>query len=168
MTDDPNPRIARAANDAGRDESEAERIDRNLGELLQELRVASVGVQVLFAFLLSLPFTLRFGELSSTQRAIYTCDLLLAALATALLIAPAAHHRLSFRRHEKARVLRRGNLLAILGLSTVAAAISGSVLLVLSTVYDSPVVPVIAGVTAAAFAILWFVVPKINSGPDQY
>jgi len=168
MSEHPDDRAARAANDAGRDESEAERIDRNLNELLQELRVASVGVQVLFAFLLSLPFSLRFGELSTTQRAIYTCDLLLAALATALLIAPAAHHRLSFRRHEKARVLRRGNRLAILGLLAVAAAISGSVLLVLSTVYDSPLVPVIAAVTAATFVILWFVVPKISTGPDAY
>ena len=168
MSDQAEDRIARAIDDAGRNESEAERIDRNLGELLQELRVAAVGVQVLFAFLLSLPFTIRFGALSTTQRATYTCDLLLSALATALLIAPVAHHRLSFRHHEKARVLRRGNRLAILGLLAVAAAISGSVLLVLSTVYDSSLVPVIAAITAATFAILWFVVPRIASNPDRY
>jgi hypothetical protein len=168
MSEHPDDRDARAVNDGGRDESEAERIDRNLGELIQELRVASVGVQVLFAFLLSLPFTLRFTELSETQRAVYTADLLLAALATALLIAPAAHHRLTFRQHEKARLLRRGNWFAILGLLTVAAAISGSVLLVLSTVYDSALVPVVAAATAATFMILWFVVPRIRTGPDSY
>ena len=99
---------------------------------------------------------------------IYTCDLLLAALATALLIAPAAHHRLTFRHHEKARLLRRGNWFAIFGLVAVAAAISGSVLLVLSTVYDSPLVPVVAAAMAATFMILWFVVPKISTGPDPY
>lgn len=162
------PTDPRATGNSDRHETEAERIDRNLDELLQELRVASVGVQVLFGFLLSLPFTLRFEELSTTQHAIYTGDLLFAALATALLIAPAAHHRLAFRRHEKARVLRRGNRLAILGLLSVAAAISGSVLLVLSTVYDSAVVPVIAGAVAAVFVILWFVLPRVGDGPEIY
>jgi hypothetical protein len=154
--------------DDGRDESEAERIDRNLDELLQELRVASVGVQVLFGFLLSLPFTSRFETLDRQQRALYLADLLLAALAITLLIAPAAHHRLSFRQREKATVLRRANVLAILGLLAVAIAISGSVLLVLSTVYSGVVVPLIAGLTAGTMLVVWFVLPSVGARRGDY
>src|SRR6516165_1843909 len=89
------------ADDLGRNESEGERLDRNLAELLQELRVAGLGVQVLFGFLLSLPFTNRFSQVSTGERALYLTDLLLAGLATALLLAPVAYHRLVFRRREK-------------------------------------------------------------------
>src|ERR1700736_2629345 len=117
---------------AARDESEAERDDRNLAELLQELRVAGLGVQVLFGFLLSLPFTARFTSLSGSQRVLYVTSLLLAALSTALLCAPVAYHRLVFRRHQKERVLRSANVLALLGLGTVAIAISCAVALALT------------------------------------
>jgi hypothetical protein len=86
-----------------RDESEAQRVDRNLGELLQELRVAGLGVQVLFGFLLSLPFTARFARLNAGQRGLYLASLALAALATALLVGPVAYHRLVFRRGLVAR-----------------------------------------------------------------
>src|SRR5258705_13881986 len=91
--------------DAGRDETEAERIDRNLRELMEELRVAVIGVQVLFGFLLALPFTVRFARIDAWQRDLYATDLLLAAFATALLIAPVAYHRIVFRRHAKRRLL---------------------------------------------------------------
>src|SRR5438270_10396776 len=84
-----------------RDETEAERIDRNLAELLQELRVAGLGVQVLFGFLLAMPFTNIFASLDSEQHRLYVVDLLLASLATALLTAPVAYHRIVFRRHMK-------------------------------------------------------------------
>jgi hypothetical protein len=157
-----------APNDADRHESEAERIDRNLAELLQELRVASIGVQVLFGFLLSLPFTNRFTQLSSAQRDLYLADILLAALATALLSAPVAFHRLSFRQHAKARVLRASNRLAIAGLAAVALAISGSVLLVVSFVESGTVVPVLAVVTFGMFAVLWFLLPIARRGRDDY
>ncbi len=86
--------------EAQRDESEAQRDDRNLAELLQELRVAGMGVQVLFGFLLSLPFTNRFGTLSPAQRDLYLASLVLAAVATALLLGPVAYHRLVFRRGQ--------------------------------------------------------------------
>jgi hypothetical protein len=86
-----------------RDESEAQRADRNLGELLQELRVAGLGVQVLFGFLLSLPFTNRFTRLSPGQHNLYLACLVLAAVATALLLGPVAYHRLVFRRGLKER-----------------------------------------------------------------
>jgi hypothetical protein len=155
-------------NDPDRHESEAERIDRNLGELLQELRVASIGVQVLFGFLLSLPFTTRFVALTSEQRALYLCDIFLAALATALLSAPVAFHRLTFRQHSKARVLRASNRLAIAGLSAVALALSGSVLLVVSFVESGVIVPLLALGTFGMFVLLWLLLPIMQRGRDDY
>src|SRR3954468_8871569 len=89
----------------GRSESEKERLDRNLGELLQELRVALPGVQVLFAFLLVVPFNQRFPDISNFQRTLYFITLLLATAATACLIAPTAHHRIEFRAEDKKRIV---------------------------------------------------------------
>jgi hypothetical protein len=157
-----------AGGDADRHETEAERIDRNLDELLQELRVTSIGVQVLFAFLLGLPFTDRFTMLEDWQRTLYTVDLVLAAVATCLLITPVAHHRLTFRQHRKATLLRQANRLAILGLVTVAAAISGAVLLVVSTFDTNPVAGAIAAGVAGLFVVLWFVVPLLDRDRDSY
>ena len=97
---------AGSTSEGERHETAAERIDRNLTELLQELRIAAVGVQVLFGFLLSLPFTNKFSALDHAQRNLWVTDLLISAIATALLMAPVAHHRIVFRRHEKARILR--------------------------------------------------------------
>jgi putative flippase GtrA len=162
-------RSAQSRGGDGRDETEAERIDRNLIELLQELRVASIGVQVLFGFLLSLPFTTRFSGLGDAQTTLYLIDLVLAALATALLTAPVAHHRLVFRRHEKERLLHRANLMAIGGLAALGLAISGSVLLVLTVVADGIVVGAIAAGVAAIIAFLWFVMPFMGRDrPDDY
>ncbi len=158
-TDDGSWERSRAHNDPGRDESEAERLDRNLGELLQELRVAGLGVQVLFGFLLSLPFTNRFSQLSSHQRTVYLVDLLLAAVASALLLAPVAYHRLLFRRHEKRALMRVANTAALLGLVAVGLAITGSVLLDVSFVERGAIVPAAAISIFALFAALWFVVP---------
>jgi ABC-type Fe3+ transport system permease subunit len=150
--------------DPGRHESEAQRDDRNLTDLLQELRVAGLGVQVLFGFLLSLPFTTGFSHLHGSQRALYVASLLLAALSTALLCAPVAYHRLIFRRHQKGRLIRAANRLALLGLATVGCAISSAVLLVVSVVDHGAVVPVIAGLTVAVFAGLWFLLPLVARG----
>src|SRR6202012_1173186 len=112
-----------------RQESGAQRDDRNLGELIQELRVAGLGVQVLFGFLLSLPFTNRFSQLTGPQRDLYLACLICSASATALLIAPVAYHRLVFRRGMKERLVRFANALAILGLVAVALAVLSAVLL---------------------------------------
>jgi len=148
-------------------ETEAERIDRNLEELLQELRVASIGVQVLFGFLLSLPFTVRFSSLDHAQRDLYVVTLLLAGLATALLIGPAAYHRIVFRQHQKARLLRASNVMAIAGLATVMLAISAAVLLVLTTVVDQAVVTALISVlTFLTFGSLWFLFPMLNRRHD--
>src|SRR3954463_14783839 len=99
-----------------RGETEEERLDRNLNELLNELRVALPGVQVLFAFLLGVPFTQRFKELASYQEDIFYGTLLCAAAATAFLIAPSAHHRIEFRAKDKRHVVFLANRFAIVGL----------------------------------------------------
>src|SRR5215472_18485471 len=114
--------------------TEAERDDRILIELLQELRVGGLGVQVLFGFLLALPFTTKFVDLNHAQRGLYIAALLLAATAIALLLAPVAYHRLVFRQRRKEQLVKDANVLAILGLVAVGLAVSASVLLVVSYV----------------------------------
>ena len=145
-----------------RQETGEQRDDRNLGELIQELRVAGLGVQVLFGFLLSLPFTTRFAQLSTGQRDLYLAAVILAAAATILLAAPVAYHRLVFRRGMKERVVRFANLLAILGLSAVGAAVLAAVLLV--TWYVGG--PLAGGLITAALGVmvggLWFAVPLVS------
>jgi hypothetical protein len=115
-------------------ESRAQRDDRNLAELIQELRVVGLGVQVLFGFLLSLPFTTRFGQLTAGRRDLYLACLTLAAVATTLLIGPVAYHRLVFRQGLKEGLVRFSNAMAILGLAAVGAAVLTAVLLVTSYV----------------------------------
>jgi hypothetical protein len=143
-------------------ETEAERDDRNLIELLQELRVAGLGVQVLFGFLLSLPFTTRFVQLNHAQRGLYVASLLLAAISTALLLAPVAYHRLVFRQRHKEQLVKDANILAILGLAAVGLAISASVLLVVSYVEPGSIVAIITVCTVCLFAVLWFVLPLVR------
>jgi hypothetical protein len=145
--------------DLGRGESEGQRLDRNLAELLQELRVAGLGVQVLFGFLLSLPFTNRFVQLASGQRALYLVGLMLAGVATALLLAPVAYHRVVFRRHEKRQLLRFANLSALLGLVAVALAVSAAVLLDVSFVEGGALVPALGVSMFVLFGGVWFALP---------
>jgi hypothetical protein len=145
--------------DDPRKESEAQRDDRNLAELLQELRVAGLGVQVLFGFLLSLPFTTRFSRLGPAQRDLYLASLLLSAVSTALLLGPVAYHRLVFRRRQKERLVRAANVMAILGLGTVGLAVSAAVLLVTSYVAKGLPAVLISAVVVCLFGGLWFVFP---------
>jgi hypothetical protein len=142
-----------------RDETQAERDDRNLIELLQELRVAGLGVQVLFGFLLSLPFTSKFSKLGHAERGLYIASLILAAVSTALLLGPVAYHRLVFRQRQKERLVRAGNVMAICGLIAVALSISAAVLLV--TGYVEPGLPavLITVFIVGLFAALWFALP---------
>src|SRR5215469_5321524 len=139
-----------------REESEAQRDDRNLAELLQELRVAGLGVQVLFGFLLSLPFTTKFSKVSQGQRDLYLASLVLAAVSTALLLGPVAYHRLVFRRGQKERVVRAANAMALLGLAAVSLAVSSAVLLVTSYVATALPAALITAFIAALFGGLWF------------
>src|SRR3954467_396000 len=111
-------------------ESLSERINRELIELLNELRVALPGVQFLFAFLLVVPFQQRGGQTTDFQQDVYFVTLVAAAVATALLIAPAAQHRVLFRQHDKERLLKRSSSMAYAGLLVLAVAIASAVLLV--------------------------------------
>jgi Family of unknown function (DUF6328) len=142
-----------------RQESEAQRDDRNLAELLQELRVAGLGVQVLFGFLLALPFTNRFDTLSPAQRDLYLASLVLAAVATALLLGPVAYHRLVFRRGQKESLVRAASVMAITGLAAVGLAVSAAVLLVTSYVASGSAAALITVFVAGTFGVLWFAFP---------
>ncbi len=142
-----------------RDESEAERDDRNLAELLQELRVAGLGVQVLFGFLLSLPFTTRFTRLSHGQRDLYLGSLVLSAVATALLLGPVAYHRLVFRHGQKEGLVQAANVMAILGLAAVGLAVTAAVLLVTGYVAGGLTAALITALVFCVFGGLWFAFP---------
>ncbi|HLX51490.1 MAG TPA: DUF6328 family protein [Streptosporangiaceae bacterium] len=142
-----------------RNETPEERDDRNLAELLQELRVAGLGVQVLFGFLLSIPFTNRFGKLGPGQRQLYLACLVLAAVATALLLGPVAYHRLVFRRRQKEHLVRAANTMAIGGLVTVGLAVSAAVLLVTGYVDRGLPSVLITVFIVVLFAGLWFAFP---------
>jgi Family of unknown function (DUF6328) len=148
-----------AVDDPGRRETEQERQDRNVGELLQELRIAGLGVQVLFGFLLELPFTSRFSHLSAVQRDLYLCTMLMAALAIVLLVAPVAQHRITFRRHRKGELLRMATVFAVSGLAAVGLSISTAVLLLVSYVMRGLTVPLISGLTFSVFWFVWFQLP---------
>jgi O-antigen/teichoic acid export membrane protein len=148
-------------------ESEAQRDDRNVMELLNELRVAGIGVQVLFGFLLSLPFTSRFARLDPAQRGVYLATVTFTTLSIALLVAPVAYHRLLFRRHEKESLVRVTNVLAIAGLVTVGLAVSCAVLLVVSFVAPGAPAVVITAIAVLAFAGLWFVLPLSRRERDH-
>jgi Family of unknown function (DUF6328) len=153
------PAMGTAGSPDPRDESEAERDDRNLAELLQELRVAGLGVQVLFGFLLSLPFTNRFDTISRGQRDLYLACLVLSAVATALLLGPVAYHRLVFRRGQKEGLVRAANVMAIAGLAAVGLAVSAAVLLVTSYVAAGLAAGLITAFVAGLFAVVWFAFP---------
>jgi hypothetical protein len=143
----------------GRDETPAERLDRNTIELLNELRVASTGIQVMFAFLLIVPFNNGFRRVSSFERTDYFITLVCVAVAAVLLMAPSIHHRLLFRHGEKRYLLRVANRLAILAMIFLGAGFVG-ILILLSVVVVGGAGPVIAGILAAAgIGGLWFVLP---------
>jgi Family of unknown function (DUF6328) len=145
--------------DNGREESEQERLDRNLEQLLGELRVALPGVQVLFAFLLVVPFNQRFADITSFQRTVYFVTLLCATAACACLIAPTAHHRIEFRAQDKERIVMGGNRLALVGLALLAIAMTGAITLVTDFLYSSTTTAIAAGGVALLFFVLWAVIP---------
>ena len=141
------------------DESDKERIDRELIELLNELRVALPGVQVLFAFLLVVPFQQRFATVTSFQKTTYFVTLLLAAASCAFLIAPSAHHRILFRAREKEHLLRTANALAIAGIGFLAAAIVGVLTLITDYLYGTTTTIIVTATAATVFAALWYALP---------
>jgi hypothetical protein len=140
-------------------ETPEQRDDRNLSDLLLELRVATIGVQVLFGFLLGLPFTVRFSRLEAWQRWLYLAVVVVSSVSIVLLVAPVAYHRLLFRRHQLGGVVRAANALAIAGLMAVALAVTGAVLLVTSYVEPGAPAAALTVIVAGLFATLWFALP---------
>ena len=146
---------------------EKTRLDRELDELLQELRVTLPGVQVLFAFLLTVPFASRFTELTSTQRTAYFIAFLAAAGATALLLAPAAYHRVRFRQRDKERLLQTSTRFTLAGLALLAVAIAAATFVVTDLLYDSPWAGVVSGAVVGLLAWCWFVLPGSRRARDR-
>jgi hypothetical protein len=140
-------------------ETPLERADRNMIELLQELRVAQTGIQILFAFLLSLSFTERFGRIDEVQRWTYVVTLLMTTLTTGLLVAPAAVHRILFARNVKQAVVRIGQRLFVAGLVTLALTLMGAVLLVLDIAIGRSLAVPITAVVGLMLIGLWFLLP---------
>jgi hypothetical protein len=165
MATSPHPRFSRAVpgyDPEGRNETPLERCDRNLVELLQEVRVVQTGVQVLFAFLLTAPLAARFPELTDFQRYDYFVTLLSAGAAAILLIAPTAYHRVLFRRGDKEHLVMVANRLTLAGLTCVALSMLGSLLLVTDLMFDGAIVIVTVTVAALACALLWCVLPLLR------
>jgi Family of unknown function (DUF6328) len=142
--------------DSDRTEDEQERLNRQMTELLNELRVAMPGVQVLFGFLLAVPFQQRFETVSPFQRDVYFVTLLAAATATAFLIAPSAYHRVAFQQQDKPNIIRIGTRQFVCGLAALAVAMNGAVLLVTDLLFRAPTVIVTVVCVASLFAWLWF------------
>jgi hypothetical protein len=158
--------------DDGRGEGPLQRADRNMIELLQELRVAQTGVQILFAFLLTLSFTERFGSIDEVQRWTYVVTLLCSVLTAGLFVAPAAVHRITFRRGVKAETVQLGHHLFTLGLGALALTLTGSVLLVLDVAVGRQFAIGAAVVTCIVLCLLWFVLPlpllrRARAAPDN-
>jgi predicted neutral ceramidase superfamily lipid hydrolase len=141
-------------------ETNEERLDRELIEMLNELRVALPGVQVLFAFLLTVPFSQRFGTLGTSERREYFLATLLTAVSAAFLIAPSAQHRMRFRERAKDALLKVGTACTLVGLAFLAAAVGVSMHLVTMLVYDTGAAAVVAGLLTGGTAILWFLAPR--------
>jgi hypothetical protein len=149
------------------DESKAERLDRELGELLQELRVALPGVQVLFAFLLTVPFSQGFDRLTGFQRDLYFGILLATALASILFIAPTAYHRLRWRDYDKERLLVTSTRLSIVGIAALALAVAGAVYLIGDVMFGVTTAAVAAAAIGAALVWFWFGLPLARKAQDE-
>lgn len=139
------------------------RLDRELIELLNELRVVLPGVQALFAFLLIVPFNDRFQDISGLERTVYIVALLASALACVLFITAPAFHRLRFRRHDKAQLLRIGNRCAIAGMAALAVAMVAGVFLVTELIVGAALACALTALIAVPIGILWWVVPLVHA-----
>jgi len=144
---------------SGRNETEEERLDRNLGELLQELRVTFPGVQILFAFLLAVPFQSNFTEISPFEERVYFATLLCTAVSAALLIAPAAYHRMTFRFQQKRQLVFLANRLMIVALGFLALAMTGVIMLITDVLFGTVATAITTTATGAMFAVLWYLMP---------
>jgi Family of unknown function (DUF6328) len=143
---------------------EHERTERQMAELLQELRVALPGVQILFGFLLTVPFAQRFGDVTSFQKDLFFATLLFTAISTACLIAPTATHRLRFHKRDRNYVIEVAHRLTIAGLVFLALAIVCAVALITDFLYDGAARWIWPALVALVIAVLWFLRPSLRSG----
>jgi len=156
--------------DSGREETEEERLDRNLSEMLQELRVALPGVQVLFAFLLAVPFQQGFEKITSFQKDVYFGTLMCTAISAVLLISPTAYHRLTFRYQQKRRLVYYSNRFSIGGLVFLALAMTGAITLVTDFLFGTVATVIVTALTVLVFATFWFGLPlqrRVRLAVDQ-
>ena len=152
---------------ADREERSKEELDQEWGELVEEHRLAMPGVQVLFGFLLILPFQNRFRELTTAQEYVYFSALLCAAVAIVLLISPTAAHRIRWRQADKEALLRRATRTAIAATVFMAASMTGSVYLITDYLFGEPATAIVTGLLAALFAGFWYVFPLVRRLRDS-
>jgi membrane-bound acyltransferase YfiQ involved in biofilm formation len=139
-----------------RTEDEQERLNRQMIELLNELRVAMPGVQILFGFLLTVPFQQRFQDVTQFQETVYFVTLVAAAVAAAFFIAPSAYHRVMFEQHDKPNIIHIGTGQMLVGLGALALAMNGAVLLVTDVLFEAGTVAVTVVLLATLYLTLWF------------
>jgi cytochrome b subunit of formate dehydrogenase len=147
-------------------ESKDERLNRELIELLNELRVALPGVQLLFGFLLAVPFTNRFSSITNAQLYLYYFTFMATAGATILFIAPTAYHRLRFRQRDKEQLIQTSNRLAVAGTACLAAALSGAVYLVSDLLFHTAATAIATAVAAGLLLWLWYGLPLLRRARD--
>lgn len=143
-------------------ETEQERVEREYHELLEEIRVTLPGVEVILAFLLTVPFTERFGQLDELERHVYAGALLCVAVAVALLLAPSAYHRIRFQADDKAWITRRGNALVLWAMAILVPGIVGALFVVTDVIFNRAFVVGTAGVLGLLLVALWFLVPLLR------
>ena len=144
------------------EESRRERVNRELLELLNELRVALPGVQVLFAFLLAVPFANGWSKVTQSQKNIFFATLVATAISTACFIVPTAYHRLNFRKREKERILLLSNKFAIAGILFLALSMIGVLMLITDVIYSRTAALVTGALAFVMFGGLWLVLPLIR------
>jgi uncharacterized protein involved in cysteine biosynthesis len=148
----------------GRDKED---LDRELEELLQELRIALPGVQILFAFLLAVPFQNRFPQIGQFNEVVYFVALMASLAAVALFILPTTYHRIRFRDYDKERIIRTSSRAAIAGAACLAVGLTASTLLVTDLLFDTPTASAVAAIVAGSLAWLWFGLPISRKLRDQ-
>ena len=153
--------------DRDRDETEAQRLDRNWSSLLQELRVAQTGVQLLTGFLLTLPFQQRFSQLDGVMRTVYLVTFGCSVGATVLLVAPASMHRLLFRRHRLNTLVSAAHTYAMAGLLLLGVALGGVAVVIFDAVLGATEAWIAGGVTLLAVAAFWYAMPLVGRRDDD-
>jgi FtsH-binding integral membrane protein len=151
-------------------ETSKERLNRNLDQLLQELRVVLPGVQVLFAFLLAVPFATRFDRVDRFERVVFFIALLIAALAVILLLAPSIQHRILFRHDQKRYLVHVGTVLTIAGMTALACSMTLSLVLIAHFLYGLWAALIVAGCAIVAFGVVWYALPigrRRGAGPPR-